>query len=70
MNENMLMFSKIYLAVLYAIDVFAFHVDDTIDIFSKLDIVKCFPYIFLTVTDSASFQLAFICKVDCSITED
>ena len=36
----------------------------------KLDIIKCYPHLISTDTDSASFQFVFIWKVDCSITED
>lgn len=72
MNRKMLTFEKISLTSLVydKVNVFVFPNEDVKDIFSKLDIIKCYLYLILTDTDNASLQFIFICKVDCNITED
>ena len=67
----MLMFAKFPLKnfVYDFINTFCFLIPRVSEIYAKNDIIKCYLYLNLTNTDSYSFFITFICKLECSIKE-
>ena len=71
MSGKLLTFAKASFAsfIYDVIDVFYFLDDDTQDIYSQNKTIKCFSYLILTDTDSASLLFVFVYQLDCEITE-
>ena len=68
----MLMFSKVSIKsfVYDLIDVLMFPDQKTKEIYQKYQVEKCYVYQNLTGTDSTSMFFAFICNLNCSVSEE
>ena len=69
---KMLMFSKVSIRsfVYDVIDIFSFPDDKITEIYARNDIIRCFIYLIVTVTDSCSIKFLFLTDIKSHKTEN